>query len=274
MPSPPSLGLAHPQSYTPITVAGDAMVMDNVTGLLWQRDGSTNPADYSWQGAMAYCESLVLGGYCDWRLPSRIELLSLVDYTRSGPTIDTTSFPNTVMLGYWSASSADNSGSPEAWFISFANGDTYLAPSSSPSQAAGPARCVRGGRDVRPDHYTVGTGATAGAIRDNETGLTWQSDLSPSTFMFGDSSFCDDATTGGFDDWRLPTITELQTIMDDTRTAPSVDTNMFPIDPDMNISFWTSTPYGTSGFGRAVNFYLGISSGSVVANKNRVRCVR
>lgn len=258
-----------------MTVGGDAMVQDNVTGLLWQRDGSTNPQDYDWDAAAAYCQSLVLGGYCDWRLPSRVELVSLVDYTKMGPdpTIDTSAFPNTETIGYWSASGVLLGASRAFWSIHFEDASTDL--SAPNSQSVGPARCVRGGRaDVRPDHYTVGTGTTAGTVRDNETGLTWQREVSPSKFMFGDGSFCDAATTGGFDDWRLPTVTELQTIVDDRRTAPPyIDTTLFPTAADAGL--WTSTNFvAASGFGWLVSFGFGSSDGAVVAYMAAVRCVR
>jgi len=270
MPSPPSAGLPHPQSYTPVTVGGDAMVQDNVTGLLWQRDQSTNFQDYDWQGAADYCASLVLGGYCDWRLPSRVELISLVDYTRNPPTIDTTAFPNTGNIGYWSGSGPISA--QAHWSVSFGNASTTL--SLPYSEAVGPSRCVRGGRaDVRPDHYTVGAGTTAGTVRDNETGVMWQREVSPSTYMFGDSSYCDAAVTGGFDDWRLPTVTELQTIVDDARaTPPYIDTDLFPTATDA--ALWTSTNFvAASGFGWYVSLRFG-ASGSVVTNKYAVRCVR
>jgi hypothetical protein len=272
MPSPPSAGLPNPQSYTAVTVGGDDMVQDNVTGLLWQRDGSTNPLDFEWQGAEAYCESLVFGGYCDWRLPSRIELVSLIDYTQMRPTIDTTAFPNTQTLGYWSASGTGMGAGQTYWTIKF--GDASTNASLPDSQSAGPTRCVRGGRaDVRPDHYTVGSDTADTTVRDNETGLMWQSEASASTFVFGDSSYCDAATTGGFDDWRLPTVTELQTIVDETRPAtPYIDTALFPTTTDAPL--WTSTIYGASGFGFAVNWRFGASSGSVVTNTYSVRCVR
>ena len=60
-------------------------VFDPITGLMWQRKPPPQPK--TWLDAAAYCETLVLGGHQDWRLPSRLELLSLFDYGRFAPPL-------------------------------------------------------------------------------------------------------------------------------------------------------------------------------------------
>jgi hypothetical protein len=67
--------------YTTITPSytnnGDGTVTDNRTGLVWQR---VNSAAMVWTSAASYCDSLVLGGQSDWRLPNIKELYSLIDF--------------------------------------------------------------------------------------------------------------------------------------------------------------------------------------------------
>lgn len=60
---------------------GNGTVSDQATGLMWQQADSGE--SMSWQEALAWAESLEVGGYNDWRLPNAKELQSLVDYSRS-----------------------------------------------------------------------------------------------------------------------------------------------------------------------------------------------
>lgn len=54
----------------------DGVVRDEKTGLLWQ--GSNSGNKYYWNEAVSYCESLVLAGKTDWRLPARDDFRGLV----------------------------------------------------------------------------------------------------------------------------------------------------------------------------------------------------
>jgi len=87
-----------------IVSADDLTVTDTSTGLVWQRDGSGPRAGCSgksglpctWSEAIAYCTGLNLDG-SGWRLPTKDELVSIVDTTvTSGPEINQTAFPTRV----------------------------------------------------------------------------------------------------------------------------------------------------------------------------------
>jgi hypothetical protein len=93
-------GAPNPEGYT---INGDGTVTDKVTGLMWQQTLSTQKL--AWSAAVAACPTLTLGGYGDWRLPTGIELLSLVDYSApgAGPYINTTAFPGTPSGVFWSS---------------------------------------------------------------------------------------------------------------------------------------------------------------------------
>jgi len=58
------------------------VVIDNKTGLMWQRERAPNSMTH--EKAIEYCENLSLGGYSDWRLPSISELKTLIVGCQSG----------------------------------------------------------------------------------------------------------------------------------------------------------------------------------------------
>jgi len=126
----------NPMSFTD---NGDGTVTDNNTGLMWQKEDDGN--NYNWyQASGTYdafsnpssqdvCGSLNLGEHSDWRLPTKKELMSIVDYgiPFPGPTINATYFPNTKSSVYWPSPTAAYD--PDfAWVVVFYNG--YVAYSN------------------------------------------------------------------------------------------------------------------------------------------------
>lgn len=124
----------NPPSYTD---NGDGTVTDNVTGLMWQQEDDDTAR--TWDDAGSYCSDLTLAGYSDWRLPSKKELMSIVDYGTSNPSIDSTYFSGTNAWGYWSSTTyAENTSS--AWDVNFSRG--FVDNNNKSSD--GYVRCVRG----------------------------------------------------------------------------------------------------------------------------------
>jgi hypothetical protein len=63
-------------------VADDGLtVIDNVTGLMWQREGTEAPLN--WASAVSYCDDLNLAGYNNWRLPTQKEILNILNFNLS-----------------------------------------------------------------------------------------------------------------------------------------------------------------------------------------------
>jgi hypothetical protein len=80
----------------------DGTVTDKVTGLMWQQVESSGVLGSQ---AAAHCTSLALAGHSDWRLPSRIELVSLVDYSLDSG-LESPYFPApAASTTFWSSSS-------------------------------------------------------------------------------------------------------------------------------------------------------------------------
>jgi len=96
---------------------GDGTVADESTGLTWQQGDSEQTL--TWSAALAYCESLAVGGHDDWRLPNAKELQSIVDYTRaplitSSAAIDPIFTVTEVESYYWTGTThLEGPGGPE-----------------------------------------------------------------------------------------------------------------------------------------------------------------
>lgn len=122
-----------PKTYT---IKTDTVV-DPATQLEWQR--AVSPQTLSWDEAIAYCESLKLDGSKPWRLPTRIELSSIIEYGNSQPAIDSSAFPATASDAFWSSSSYAPSAGDKRWSVYF--GDGYVYPNLKGKTCH--VRCVR-----------------------------------------------------------------------------------------------------------------------------------
>jgi len=106
-------------------------VRDNKTGLVWevrQESGLHHKeAAYTWKESQKFAQRVNEKGLCgssDWRLPSKNELLSIVDEQRESPKIDTQYFPNTQNGFYWS-SSPYKQHENGAWLVYFNLGSEF-----------------------------------------------------------------------------------------------------------------------------------------------------
>ena len=105
-------GAPNPASYT---INADGTTTDNVTGLMWQTNVPS--ATYLWANAGTVCPGLSLAGYNDWRLPTLIELMSIVDYTTYDPSINGYYFPSTPAESFWCACPAPYKGGSIAFNV-------------------------------------------------------------------------------------------------------------------------------------------------------------
>lgn len=118
-------------------------VRDAVTGLVWTR--APLEGQHQWKAAHRAAESCALCGQAGWRLPTVAELLTLVDYSRVEPAIDT-SFFTEASNWYWTSTPYAPSPSGSAWVVIF-----YLGYSGWSRQFhEGRVRAVRAGEGHKP----------------------------------------------------------------------------------------------------------------------------
>ncbi len=85
-----------------------------------------------------------------------------------------------------------------------------------------------------------------GTISDLATGLMWMTDDSDAAVNWDDAlSYAENLELAGYDDWRLPNVKELQSIVDYSGSFPAIDPTYFNIttglEDNINCYFWSST---------------------------------
>jgi hypothetical protein len=113
-----------------------------------------------------------------------------------------------------------------------------------------------------------------GTVFDTMTGLTWQQEVDGSNYTFAAATaFCTSPSLPGMG-WRLPTMKELQTLVDERAPSPVIDP-IFPTTPAQ--FFWTSSSDSTDATKVWIVDFMqgGTASQPVSTSKNTfVRCVR
>lgn len=257
-----------------------SVLTDRITGLLWQATTAieVTPGTYrectnsagvaqpscTWAQAKAYCDALALGNRTDWRLPTLIELLSLIDTNRSpnlpdgisaGPQLVWTSSPVGGAAG--TAYAVHNAGAVAAFST-----DLNLG-----------ARCVAGfGLPPSGPHYEPRVALDE--VLDRRTGLTWSRSPVDGTHTWqAANDKCKQRGTG----WRLPTAKELFTLLDPTIEASGsalLDAQAFPSSPTG--LYWTTSSSSVRAVGDfwTVDLGTGGAAGDAPANAHLIRCVR
>ena len=81
-----------------------------------------------------------------------------------------------------------------------------------------------------------------GTVLDNNTKLMWTKDASPVLRYAWGYHYCKDLIYAGYDDWHLPSLAELNSLIDRSQLAPALP----PDHPFINVQldyYWSSTYY-------------------------------
>jgi len=215
----------------------DDTISDQVTGLMWQK---TDGGEMTWESAQRYAQDCRLGGHRDWRLPTSIELFSIMDHGKHGPAMDPEFFTKTQARYWWSnATRADDKS--KVWVVNTGGGIGAHAKSETISAGGDRpihVRCVRGVSQLGAGPVLQEN--SDGTVFDRRTGLTWIA-LGATTAMTWEDAleYCSKLNHAGKNDWRLPNIKELRSLSDDRMIRPSIDPKFFP---DAKAKFyWSST---------------------------------
>jgi|SRR6478735_8497149 len=128
-----------------------------------------------------------------------------------------------------------------------------------------------GRADAPPGHFTVANGL----VTDNKTGLIWQRNDDGTGRSYADAvTYCNALSFGGYSDWRLATIKELLTLVDESKASNAIDLNVFP---GGNLQTWSGSPVPSNvNYSFAIDFSGDGSSLNYTVSSTylHARCVR
>ncbi len=241
--------VVNPASYTD---NGDGTVSDNVTGLMWEKDMGEK---MTLEQAQKKAKMSNLGGFTDWRVPTIKELYSLINFNGKAfgihsitlfidttffnqPLGDTRKGEREIDAQTWSATvyTGKTLNNIETIFgVNFIDGRIKGYPKYSPRTNEPHKmyfRLVRGNPQYGINNFVDNKNGT---ITDLATGLMWQKEDSKKGMDWEDAlHYAETLTVAGYNDWRLPSAKELQSIVDYTRSPQS--TQSAAIHPIFEIS--------------------------------------
>ncbi|HET9953704.1 MAG TPA: DUF1566 domain-containing protein [Polyangiaceae bacterium] len=298
MPNPASSPASVPnhQSHTDL---GNGAVRDNITCLVWEKANPDKKGN--WQSASDRCAALASSGYAgfdDWRLPTRVEMASISDVTLGAKGYPA---PFGVTSGYYVTGSfwyktilTAGGAKPEDRVWGYGtNGFTSNAIVRSNTDNL--ARCVRGNGPGEaagdyavepPNHYTLAGSGVDATVTDNYTGLTWQATYSKARMPWSEASaYCAAQRTAGLSDWRVSTLNELASTVNEALVAPAINRTVFPNTSgacDETGWFWAAESSKVGGTAWGLSYcdgYTGWNAGASASAWNYftdayVRCVR
>lgn len=208
-PVPPDQGTGQMLSVS----SDDLEVLDRTTGLVWERHSP--PQVLSVADAHQHCSSYSTGSHpTGWRVPTRIELISILDFGHLRPAIDLDKFPGTRSGPYFYANLRPIDPARADGTVDFARGTGVWNTSSASVRCVWSSATVAVGRrllDVTPEGRFSSDGQT---VVDSVTRLRWPRTPDYATrFTWLDAiAHCEAQSTPQDIGWHLPSIKELISI--------------------------------------------------------------
>jgi hypothetical protein len=247
-------------------------VIDTITSLQWQK---TDGGEMTFENAAIYCDTLTLGGYTDWRLPTAAEGFSIVNHQFNNPSLNTSVFTKTA-AEYWWTSNKQANDVTKIWCTN-SGGGIGNHPKAETVSAGGTKKFhVRAVRNTHANKTIAERYVSVGdsSVYDSLNNLVWQVSPMPIMLNWEDALIAaENLYLDGHSDWRLPNIKELRSLNDEALVQPSINKAVFPKVTVNN--YWSSTtlPNQTTKAWYWSNAF-GITTYDAKTVANYVLCVR
>lgn len=222
-------------------------VLDNLTGLMWTKDANPEEFPLSWDEALAAVEAMnrdQAHGYSDWRLPTRPQLFSLISHTEINPALPKGHPFENVFAGYYWTSDSCARFLNQAWYVHL-GGARVFSGMKHGSYMVWPVREDEPGSGRKTDPSADRFITHENWAEDSLTGLGWmQTSSLPAKPVSWPQALhivrkLNEDKALGFNDWRLPNIRELDSLIDLTAHTPALSPGR-PF-PHVELGYWSST---------------------------------
>ena len=210
------------------------ILIDSNTLLMWQR---TDGGEMNYADAKKYCDTLSLGGYDDWRLPSPIEAYSILNFEKNNPALDPMFFKSTG-AEYWYTSYTQNTDTNKVWVTNSGGGIGNHLRSETISMGGTKKFHVRAVRNTWTETISKRFVEMGGVfVKDSLSKFIWL--VLPDSVKKTWEQALDFAISLSSAKCRLPNIKELQTLADYNKSLPCLDIKLFP--STSSSKYWSSS---------------------------------
>ena len=262
----------------PRFISFGGVVRDALTGLVWTEKANFTELPVDWPEALDQVRRMnreSFAGHRDWRLPNRRELRSLISYQTRDPALPRPHPFRDVFLGWYWTSTTAAIHPAYAWYVHLEGGRMFYGRKTEyrllwPVRGPGigvlprtgqqrcfdvdgtPIQCRETGQD---GDLQAGVQwpeprfrAYAERVFDGLTGLTWsrRADLAGRWTTWEEAlqlvSELNRSELGGRSSWRVPTINELESLVDASEHTPALPRD-HPFH-DVQEAYWSSTSSG------------------------------
>lgn len=213
------------------------IIYEETKNIYWQNNAEIKTFRYNHSDAKLYCESLSLGGYNDWRLPTLYELQEIIDYSKFNFAFDNSFQFN--KNGYIWSSTPCSVCAAKSFAVAANSGEIHRFENDNEFSV----RCVRGNKYSKSKYHRDDTKKI---VIDDIKKLMWQDGVNKGQnsenrrTLTEALDYCNNLDYAGYSDWRVPNVIELRSLFDFTNGSRAISLE-FKMVGHENGLYWSST---------------------------------